>query len=92
VLDVNKQVVYARDVRGAVVGRQLVALSETDELVCFDVYGTVKAELLKPLFREFDQAFASALGLELYGQDSGGYVIESILSHEWWDDGPMTTV
>ena len=90
VLDVNKQVIYARDNRGAVVGRQLVALSESDELVCFGVYGSAKAELIEPLFREFDRAFASKLGVQLYGRSSDDYVIASILSHEWWDDGAMS--
>jgi hypothetical protein len=90
VLDVNKQVIYARDIRGAVVGRQLVALSESDELVCFGVYGSAKAEVIEPLFREFDRAFASKLGVQLYGRSSDDYVIASILSHEWWDDGALS--
>ena len=35
VLDVNKQVLYARNHRGAVVARQVVALAEDERLVCF---------------------------------------------------------
>jgi len=38
VLDVNKQVVYARNRRGSVIARQLLALSEDDRLVAYDVY------------------------------------------------------
>jgi hypothetical protein len=85
VLDVNKQVVYCRDKRGSVVGRQLVCVCESEELVCFGVYGSAKAEVIQPLFREFDQAFASQLGVPLF-RGSEGYEIASILSHEWWDD------
>lgn len=90
VLDVNKQVVYARDERGAVVGRQLLAVSEADELVCFGVYGIVRAELLEPLFRDFDRAFAAKLGAPLLSNDE--YVIASVLSHEWWDDSAWTAI
>jgi hypothetical protein len=95
VLDVNKQVIYARDARGSVVGRQLLAISEDEELVCYSVYGTVKVELLEPLFREFDHAFAAELGLPLFGQRSNsddGYEIASILSHDWWDDDAWNEV
>ncbi len=90
VLDVNKQVVYARDRRGAVVGRQLLALSEAEELVCFEVYGTVAPELLRPLFLEFDRTFASSLRLRLHeGRSDEDYQIASILSHDWWDDSAI---
>ena len=88
VLDVNKQVVYARDPRGSVIGRQLVAMSEAGELVCFSVYGTIKPALLEPLFRAFDRAFAAALGCPVFGGDD--YEISAILSLEWWDDTPWT--
>lgn len=83
VLDVNKQVLYARDKRGSVVGRQLLAISEADELVCFSVYGTVGIDLLEPLFREHDLAFAAQLGLP---RSSDEYEIATVLSHAWWDD------
>jgi len=93
VLDANKHVVYVRDARGAVIGRQLVAISEDDELVCFAVYGTAKRALLEPLLLAFDQAFAAALGLPLYAHPrdpADAYVIENILSYEWWDDDAWT--
>jgi hypothetical protein len=86
VLDVNKQVVYARDQRGSVVGRQLIAISEADELVCFRVYGTVKTDLLEPLFGEYDRTFAARLGLTLFVDAAAEYEIATILSHDWWDD------
>jgi hypothetical protein len=88
VLDVNKHVVYARDAAGAVVGRQLVAISEQDKLVCFAVYGAARAAL-EPAFRDFDRAFAAALGLQLHDPRptaDAEYEIVSILAHEWWDD------
>ncbi|HTR55615.1 MAG TPA: hypothetical protein VMJ10_33290 [Kofleriaceae bacterium] len=92
VLDANKQVVYARDKRGSVVGRQLLAISEADELVCFGVYGAAKIDALEPLFREYDRAFASTLGLPLFGSSTSSkeYEIATILSREWWDDTAWT--
>ncbi|MEO0415163.1 MAG: hypothetical protein AAF226_09460, partial [Verrucomicrobiota bacterium] len=36
--DLNKQVIYLRDEKGKVLGRQLVAISEQRELVCFHLF------------------------------------------------------
>ncbi|HEC84035.1 MAG TPA: hypothetical protein ENI48_02180, partial [Thioploca sp.] len=38
VLDVNKQVLYARDENGVVLARQLVAISKDEQVVAFEVY------------------------------------------------------
>ena len=38
-LDVNKHVVFARNVRGRFVARQVVAISDDGKLVCYGVYG-----------------------------------------------------
>jgi hypothetical protein len=91
VLDVNKQVVYARDARGSVVGRQLLAISEAGELVCFHVYGTVKISLLEPVFRDFDRALAAALDLPVFTRrderdGDGDHEIATILSQDWYED------
>ncbi len=88
VLDINKQVVYARDKRGAVVGRQLVAISEADQLVCYEVYPLSAQKDLGAAFAEFDRQLASALGLPIYSRaETEDYEIAHILSHDWWDDG-----
>ena len=89
VLDVNKHVVYARDDRGSVVGRQLLAISEADELVCFSPYGASHADALALLFRDFDRALSGRLGLPVFadrGEPERSYEIASILSRHWWDD------
>ncbi len=89
VLDVNKQVVYARNARGRVVARQLVALSEDDRLVCFEVYPESTSDDVKGAFLEFDLRFAEALGLPLYEEEEGDMrtsEIAHLLSQEWWDD------
>ena len=86
-LDINKQVVYARDARGVVVARQLVALAEDDRLVCFSVYPLGVSPALEALFAAHDRRLSQALGLPLH--DASGdedYEIAHILSHSWWDD------
>ncbi|MHC9538512.1 MAG: hypothetical protein AB9903_03250 [Vulcanimicrobiota bacterium] len=89
VLDFNKQVIYARDERGRMLARQLVAISEDDRLVCFEVYPLSAHRRLKQLFREYDRRFAETLGIPLYkDSEEDKYSIEQILSERWWDDGP----
>ena len=72
----------------AVLGRQLVGISEEDELVCFSLYATAHADKLAPEFRAFDWALAQALGLALFDPSppNSEYSIVCVLSHDWWDD------
>jgi len=88
-LDVNKQVLYARNRQGKVVGRQLLAIADDDRLICFHVYPLSSSKIVKALFLEYDRNFASALGLSIYNpaeNDTPGYKVSSILSVYWWDD------
>ena len=85
VLDFNKQVIYARDATGTVVGRQVVALSEARQVVCFEVYPLDAQKRLGPLFAAYDRQWSAALGLPVY-EANDEYDIAHILSHEWWDD------
>ncbi len=89
-LDVNKQVLYARSRQGKVVGRQLLAISDDNRLICFSVYPLAAAGNVKALFFEYDLAFANALGISLFDPtepDASEYRVGSILSDYWWDDG-----
>jgi len=87
-LDVNKKVLYARDRSGRVVARQLLAVADDDRLVCFNVYPLSSSLAVKAAFREYDRAFARALGISLYeSSDNSGYEVSSVLSVYWWDDG-----
>jgi hypothetical protein len=85
-LDVNKQVLYARDGQGSVVARQLVAISDADELVPFSVYPYSVPEWLRLAFDEYDNELATALGVPRVDH-AEGYNVEHVLSQEWWDDG-----
>ncbi|MCP3142668.1 hypothetical protein [Pyxidicoccus xibeiensis] len=86
VLDVNKRVLYARDSRGQVLARQLLAISKDDTLVPFNVYPERTPPALQALFLDYDLAFAEALGLPL---SDGPYEpeVENILSDSFWHDG-----
>jgi hypothetical protein len=87
VLDINKQVLYARNEKNGVVARQLVAISKERWLVCFEVYPLNTDKEIKMLFRDYDIKFAQALGLELFDNNKAeDYTIENILSEQWWDD------
>ena len=86
-LDINKQVVYARDEAGRVVARQLIVVSEEEQLVCYGVYPDAVSHALQCLFREYDRQWASALGLELFRAEGDvEYTVAHVLSQRWWDD------
>jgi hypothetical protein len=90
VLDVNKQVIYARDKSGTVIARQLVSISESDELVCYTVYPGTCGAALESLFEQYDQEFAKALNVEIFKYDDSDldktYKVELIIANDWFDD------
>jgi hypothetical protein len=89
VLADNKQVLCARNRDNAVVARQVVALSEEEQLICLHVYPLNTDRELLALFRDYDRRFAEALGVDLReGKVDQDYSIEHILSQYWWDDMP----
>jgi hypothetical protein len=86
VLDVNKRVLYARDARGHVLARQLLAVSDDDTLVPFAVYPESTPPALQALFLDYDMALAESLGLPL--SDGPTYPeVENLLSTSFWHDG-----
>jgi len=86
-LDVNKQVVYARDSRGLPLARQLIAIDSGQKLVPFRVYPTVGSSLERA-FLDYDRALAEALGLEI---DTVGEDIVHVVSQDWWHDSGWKT-
>jgi len=88
-LDVNKQLLYARDCQGTVVGRQLLSISDDNRLICFHVYPTSCAQAIKALFLEYDHSLARALNLSIYdpaNESAPAYKVSNVLSVYWWDD------
>lgn len=88
VLDINKTVVYARNQQGKVIARQLLAISEQDQLVAFSVYPDSVSAAIKKMFVEYDRAFAAHLNVRLHEPDSDTDYPEIArpISSYWWDD------
>ncbi len=89
VLDVNKQVIFARDANGRFVARQIVALTESQKLAFYNVYPDSSAELQRA-FVDFDRALAEAMGVEILlketGDDDDLEYVDTIIASDWWDD------
>ena len=84
-LDANKQVVFARDAKGKFVARQVVALSEKHQLLCYDVYFRGgSCDELEKFFIEYDKRLASRLGVIIC--DDCDIEPKRILSSEWYQD------
>lgn len=84
-MEANKHVAYARDGTGRILGRQLLAITEENRLVCFYVYPTDVPGELETLFAEYDRAFAHALQLPM--QAGENYAVAALLGLQWYDDG-----
>jgi hypothetical protein len=88
-VDVNKQVIFARRPDGTFVARQLVALGEDERLVFFPVYPLSAAAEVNDAFHRYDLAFAAALGLQPFEQRGDDtYDIAPVLARAFYDDGP----
>ncbi|MFZ6768107.1 hypothetical protein ACO0LM_13685 [Undibacterium sp. Di26W] len=87
-LDANKQVIYARNEKGVVIARQLVAIDEKDRLFCCAVYPYQCSPAMRAAFKAYDQELADLLGLELYREkEDSSYDVATVLAQCWWDDG-----
>ena len=91
-LDINKQVLYARNKKKQVIARQLVAISEAKTLVCFEVYPNKLDKEIKAMFRDYDKLFAKKLLIPLNRDENDeddkddSYKISNVISQDWWDD------
>ena len=85
VADVNKQVVYARDACGKVVGRQLLALTADGGLLAYHPYAHDETLGFPTLARAFAAELADAMGAR---QLRAGKVL-ALLARDWYDDGPI---
>lgn len=85
--ELNKRVIYARDGKGRIMGRKLIAINEQGALVGFRTYTSLDWERggreLNAIFRRYATAFAQACGLEM--QNEGN--IPTLLTQHWYDDG-----
>src|SRR6056297_30002 len=87
-IDINKQVLYGRDNEGNPVGRCLVVLNATGQIIRYRAYAHSQRD-------EFDQAvenFIDELAREMSTTRTGtsaSMEIPNLLSTQWYDDGPI---
>ena len=87
-VELNKRVVFARDAKNRVVGRQLLALSNDDQLLGFHVYASMAEEnaaALRAAFGSYAREFAARVGVPL--GDRGE--IERLFVSDWYHDGTI---
>lgn len=84
-IDVNKQVLYARDGRGKVVGRCLLALGDSGAIVTFHAYGTTDEFRFDRLVADFVSDLARDMGTCIANNDH----ISALVGGSWYDDGPI---
>ena len=83
--DLNKRVLYARDLAGRVVGRCLLALHPQQGLVCFRAYAHEARLGFDLLAAEFARDLARAIGT----RPVASAPVKVLASAEWYDDGAV---
>ncbi len=81
--DINKRVVYARNAKGKVVGRCLLALDRTGQLIPFHRYHH-DADGFPEMVTSFVEKLCSAMGT--WSGDRGE--VPTLVASRWYDDGP----
>lgn len=82
--DIDKRVLYARDERGNVVGRALIALTVELHMMVFHPYCHDRYAGFDEMVRDFASELARAVGTIVV---SRGTVVPRVAS-DWYDDGP----
>lgn len=82
--DVNKRVLYARDRKGTVQARCLLALTDIGHILTFHVYANDHREAMQAAVGSFVLELSEAMGAAV---DTRGRV-STLVSKDWLDDGP----
>ncbi|MFL6196803.1 MAG: hypothetical protein ACJ75H_21650 [Thermoanaerobaculia bacterium] len=82
--DINKRVLYARDEAGKVVGRCLLALTATGEMLLFEPYCHDSKAGFGEVCARFADDLASRMGTHRIGRGR----IPVLVATDWYDDGP----
>ena len=84
-VDANKQVLYLRDRRKRIIARKLVAISEDDELIGYNLYIADRARVreIEGAFAEFCEELAQSVGVLLGSRGEPAQLHEGF----WYDDG-----
>lgn len=82
VLDINKQVVFARTSKGRFVARQVMVITDDNKLACYEVYPDTN-DAMRTVFADYDIALAAHLGVEIETKTVNARLL---LAQDWWDD------
>ena len=83
--DINKHVVYARDERGRVVGRCLLALTEDGNLLTFEPYCHDSDLELGKMIGQLAATLALRMNRVLVPRGK----VPCLVAPDWYDDGPL---
>ncbi|MFQ5570252.1 MAG: hypothetical protein ACE5G0_11295 [Rhodothermales bacterium] len=81
--DVNKRVVYARDEQGRVVGRCLLALSESGGVLTFEPYCHDRSLGFDKMMGQLAEDLAARMETVVISQGK----VSCLVASEWYDDG-----
>jgi hypothetical protein len=82
-VDINKRVVYGRDAAGAVVGRCLLALTDTGRILTFHAYHH------RTEFEAMVRGFATELARRMNTHLVATGTVTPLVASRWYDDGPV---
>jgi hypothetical protein len=82
IVDVNKQVVYARDARRHVVGRMLIALTDARTLLPFRAYGPTGGDSFLPVAARYLDVLATAMNTRITRTGQ----VSRLVARAWYDD------
>jgi hypothetical protein len=83
--DINKRVVYARDLKGVIRGRCLLALTDEGHLLTFNIYAHTHHDTIKKAITAFVLEVADAMRSTVAAQGQ----IRNLISTNWHDDGSI---
>lgn len=86
-IEANKRVLWAKDERGNIIGRLLIAVDNNDQIVKFRVYYATNLSL-DQYFDDYLRKLAEKCGLDLNGKASD---VSNLIAKRWYRD-PETTV
>ncbi len=84
-VEVNKRILWAKDVRGTILGRVLIAVDENNNVVRFATYYATNV-LLDRFFDEYIKELSKKCGFGINGDASK---VKKILCEQWYDDGAI---
>lgn len=84
IVDVNKRVLYARDARGKVLGRCLMALTTAGGILTFHAYRHGPMDF-EGMVKRFAGELARRMGVTVLASGK----VKVLVAPDWYDDGPV---